>query len=216
MSAPLVRPFPTVGERMAQAYYDLYRAETAEKPAQVADLGPLDQLPRPWDLATITDLVLRAEVWNWLDDVVGWINRECVWEAGDMIPSCWPLHPHLVHELGTLADQRRRAGNAFTSDALEDWHRYGLPYFLDRTRTRYRGFCEDGHEIAPGTTRMTRYNATPAFIWRNDKYSADISMIPADSRQAEVDAPDTKPRFEVIDGFPIDTRTGEVVDKPDR
>jgi type IV secretion system protein VirD4 len=28
------------------------------------------------------------------------------------IPACWPKHPHLVHDLAVLADQRRRAGRA--------------------------------------------------------------------------------------------------------
>ena len=52
---------------MALAYYDLYRAETAKNADEVADLGPLDQLPRPWDISTITDPTLRAEMWDWLD-----------------------------------------------------------------------------------------------------------------------------------------------------
>ena len=75
MSGALVTPFPEAGELMALAYYDLYRAETAKNADDVADLGPLDQLPRPWDITTITDPALRAEVWAWLDAVVGWINR---------------------------------------------------------------------------------------------------------------------------------------------
>jgi hypothetical protein len=45
---------------------------------------------------------------------------EYVWEVADAIPACWPQHPHLVHEIAVLADQRRRAGHAFTSDALEE------------------------------------------------------------------------------------------------
>lgn len=54
------------------------------------------------------------------EDVVIWLNREYTWDASGLIPSCWPLHPHLVHELAVLADQRRRAGLAMTSDALEE------------------------------------------------------------------------------------------------
>jgi hypothetical protein len=39
-------------------------------------------------------------------------------DVADVIPLCWPQHPHLVHEIAVLADQRRRAGPGLTSDAL--------------------------------------------------------------------------------------------------
>jgi hypothetical protein len=45
-----------------------------------------------------------------------------------VIPGCWPQHPHLVHEIAVLADQRRRAGTARTSDVLEEWHRTPCRY----------------------------------------------------------------------------------------
>jgi hypothetical protein len=51
--------------------------------------------------------------------------------TGMAIPACWPQHPHLVHEIVVLADQRRRAGHALTSDASKEWHRYSLPAFID-------------------------------------------------------------------------------------
>jgi hypothetical protein len=66
-----------------------------------------------------------------------------------MIPVCWPQHPHLVHEIAVLADQRRRAGHALTSDALEEWHRYNLPAFTERMKSRLRNHCEDGHQPWP-------------------------------------------------------------------
>lgn len=209
MNAPLVVAFPAVGELMGQAYYDLYRAETATRPAEVADLGPLDQLPRPWDLATITDSALRTEVWQWLDAVVGWINREYVWETGDLIPQCWPSHPHLVHEVGVVADQRRRAGMAFTSDSLEDWQRYCLPSFLDRTKARYRGFCEEGHKSAPGTARNIRYRSAAAADDRNNLYDADVAAAASEaSSRAAVRI--AMPRFHLIDGMFVDSETGEI------
>lgn len=37
------------------------------------------------------------------------------------------LRTESVHEIAVLADQRRRAGYALTSDATERWHRYNLP-----------------------------------------------------------------------------------------
>ena len=213
MSGLLVTPFPEVGEHMKRAYYDLFRAETAEKLTQVADLGPLDQLPRPWEVASVTDFMLRAEIWDWLDRVVGWINRECAWETSDLIPPCWPQHPHLVHELGVVADQRRRAGMAFTSDNLEDWHRYCLPSFVDRMKARYRGFCEDGHQSAPGTARNSRYDSTAAFGERNDHYADDSEALynvvpPAPSQPAPGS---TRTNLRLVDGALVDPETGEII-----
>ena len=96
-------------------------------PEQQKALGDHARLPRPWDPPTCTHPDLRLDLWVWLDDVVTWLNHEYVWDAAGVIPSCWPEHPHLVHDLAVLADQRRRAGLANTSDALEDWHRYACP-----------------------------------------------------------------------------------------
>ncbi len=79
-----------------------------------------DDLPRPWDPATGHDPQLRRAIWQWLDRVVDWINTEYAWSVGGLIPECWYLHPHLVHDLGTVADQRGRAGSAYTSDDLKN------------------------------------------------------------------------------------------------
>jgi hypothetical protein len=70
-------------------------------------------LPRPWEPATCRTPQLRRQLWLWLDAVVDWLLTD-VWEATDTIPACWPEHPHLVHQIAVLADQRRRAGHAFT------------------------------------------------------------------------------------------------------
>ena len=61
-----------------------------------------------------------------------WSNHEYVWDVADIIPPCSPQFPHLVHEIAVLADQRHRAGQAVTSEALEEWHRYSLPSFTER------------------------------------------------------------------------------------
>jgi hypothetical protein len=58
-----------------------------------------------------------------------------------------------VHEIAVLADQRRRAGHAFTSDALEEWDRYSLP--AERMKSRLRNNCEDGHQAWPAKGRHT-------------------------------------------------------------
>lgn len=213
MSDTLVTPFPEVGELLEQAYHALYRAETAKTPAEIADLGPLDQLPRPWNPATITDPALRAETWAWLDAVVDWINREHTWETSDLIPPCWPSHPHLVHELAVIADQRRRAGHAFTSDPMEDWQRYCLPSFIDRMKARYRGYCDDGHQPAPGTPRNTRYTSPQATQNRAAHYTKDIH---ATAPTHAATPPTAKPHFRVIDGMLIDTTTGQIADDPNQ
>ena len=89
--------------------------------------------------------------------VVDWLNTDYCWDPDGLIPACWPHHPHLVHELAVLADQRRLAGQAFTSDLLEEWHRYTLPSFHDRLRSRIRSHCDDSHQPWPAKGRHTRY-----------------------------------------------------------
>lgn len=109
-SGLLVRSFPDVGPLMRLAYRELRLAAHGSEQQQRA-LGDLTRLPRPWDVASCRQPDLRAEVWAWLEAVVEWLNHEYVWDAATMIPPCWPAHPHLVHELGVIADQRRRAGS---------------------------------------------------------------------------------------------------------
>ena len=94
-----------------------------------------------------------------------------------MIPACWPQHPHLVHEIAVLADQRRRAGHALTSDALEEWHRHNLPAFTERMKSRLRNHCEDGHQTWPAKGRYTRYTAEISRRTREDNFAADIGAV---------------------------------------
>ena len=219
MNGRLVTEFPGIGPAMSNAFQDLFRAETAKSADEVRDLDPLESLPRPWDVATIDDPDLRLEVWGWLDEVVGWLNIEYLWDVGDVIPPCWPSHPHLVHELGVVADQRRRAGLAFTSDALEEWHRYTLPYFIDRMRNRYRGYCEDGHQQAPGTSRNRRYGSPASVEGRQALYSADAAAVFADSEESpppDCGSTTGRRRYRVIAGGLVDTDTGEITYEPDR
>jgi hypothetical protein len=77
------------------------------------------------------------------------VVTEYVWDVGAMIPVCWPQHPHLVYEIAVLADQRRRAGHALTSDALEEC-RYNLPAFTERIKSRLRNDCEGRPPAATG------------------------------------------------------------------
>jgi hypothetical protein len=215
VNGALVTEFPAIGPAMSHAYQELFRAELAKFAEEVRDLGPLELLPRPWDVTTIDDPDLRLEVWEWLDEVVGWLNVEYMWDVGDLIPPCWPSHPHLVHELGVVADQRRRAGFAFTSDALEEWHRYTLPYFIDRMRSRYRGFCEEGHQPAPGLSRNRRYSSPNQAEARQRLYAADAAAVFADSQdEPPVIEPTIGRRNRLIEGGRVDTATGEITDYP--
>jgi hypothetical protein len=113
----------------------------------------------------------------WLDAVVDWLISEYVWEAADTIPACWPEHPLLVHEIAVLADQRRRAGHAFTSDALEEWHGYSLPGFTERMKSRLRNHWEDGHQPWPEKGRYTRHTAEASRRAREDRYAADLGSL---------------------------------------
>lgn len=170
---PLIRPFPTVGSLMAVAHRELDIAANGP-PEKVRELGDPRLLPRPWDPASCWAPLLREEVWDWLDAVVTWLNHEYVWDVADAVPSCWPHHPHLVHEIVVLADQRRNAQAALTSDALEDWHRYSLPHFIERMRTRIRNHCEDGHQPWPAKGRHTRHLTDNSRRDRNDAFAGDV------------------------------------------
>ena len=171
----MVRPFPEVGPLMRVAYRELnILAGLSEQ--QIRALGDPARLPRPWDPATCRHPDLRAEVWAWLDAVVEWLNHEHVWDAAAVIPPCWPHHPHLVRELAVLADQRRRAGAALTSDTLEDWHRYTLPGFLDRMRARVRNHCDEGHQAWPAKGRHARHTDPASRARRSDVFHADVDV----------------------------------------
>jgi hypothetical protein len=59
--------------------------------------------------------------------VVTWLNHEYVGDDADVVPPCWPQHPHLMHEIAVLADQAPPRSQALTSDALEEWPDLGTP-----------------------------------------------------------------------------------------
>ncbi len=63
-------------------------------------------------------------MWRWLEDVVSWFNHEYAWDTSQVIPDCWPEHPHLVHEIA-VPGRRPLPGSspANSGGPLEDWHR---------------------------------------------------------------------------------------------
>jgi hypothetical protein len=204
---PLARPFPRPGRLVEHAYWELSIAANGT-PEQVKALGDLRRLPRPWDPPTCTHPDLRLEVWVWLDDVVTWINHEHIWDTEAFIPTCWPDHPHLVHDLAVLADQRRRAGMANTSDALEDWHRYALPAFLDRMKDRLKSHCENGHQTWPSASRHARHSSDAHRRGRIRTYKNDVENL-----RSELGAnPPNAPQLTVVHGDVLDRDTGEVLD----
>lgn len=137
--APLVRAFPLGGELLTAVQTE-WDALTA------AGERPPPDLPRPWEPATWTSLALQCELFNWLEDVTDWINTECVWDPTDLTPGCWAHHPHLIHELAVIADQRRQATS---TELLGEWQRITLPAFQDRMRSRVRRYCDDSHQPSP-------------------------------------------------------------------
>lgn len=172
----MVDPFPVPGPIVLLAFWELGVAINGNQAEQAA-LGNHTDLPRPWDPASCRDPRLREQLWDWLDEVVVWLNREYTWDPAGMIPLCWPHHPHLVHEVAVLADQRRRAGLAKTSDALEEWHRYSLPAFADRVRGRLRAHCDEGHRPWPGQPRHHEYATDDHARSRRDAFANDVTVL---------------------------------------
>ncbi|WP_232546982.1 hypothetical protein [Propioniciclava soli] len=203
MSGPepdeLVRAFPTPGPLLGTAYRDLYLA-TEGSDNQKAAIGDPSLLPKPWDPPTCRNPQLRAELWGWLDAVAIWINHEYVWDPDSTIPPCWPQHPHIVHELAVMADQRRRAGITLDSNALEEWHRYTLPGFLERLRGRLKAHCETDHQPWPARGRGARYTDTRNTERRRDAFNGDL-------RQLQPAAPvvPARPRLSILN-----TETGKI------
>ncbi|MCW2737788.1 MAG: hypothetical protein JWN97_2432 [Nocardioides sp.] len=205
---PMILPFPQPGELVRLAYWELHVAANGT-PAEQKALGPHSQLPRPWEPSTCTDPRLRHQVWEWLEQVVIWLNHEYTWGAHALVPPCWPEHPHLIHEIAVIADQRRRSVLAKTSDALEEWHRYCLPTFVDRMQNRLRGRCDDAHAPWPGRPSHSEYTATSQTQRRQDLFAEDANAL------SKTPSPGTNvsewPRLVVVD-----RETGEVIgDGPD-
>lgn len=207
MNRPLARAFPMpLTPKLAAAYDDLYLASSGDEKTK-RRIGNPATLPRPWDPPTCQDPDLRRELWDWLEHVVDWLNTEYVWDLAGaaMIPPCWPQHPHLVHEIAVIADQRRRASIDTSSNSLEEWHRYTIPAFTDRLRLRTRTLCEEDHKPWPARSRYTRYNSETFTRERLRCYHTDIAQIG--------DLPPRPPILRVVDtaGNQIDAVTGEVL-----
>lgn len=190
VSGGAVRAFPDVTQRMRQAYEALW-PNPGDKinEDELRQLGTLDALPRPWDVTTCLDPRLRRDVWRWLEQVVDWINTECAWDVNGLIPSCWYLHPHLVHDLGVLADQRRRAGSALTSNDLTEWQRTSLPLFLTRMQSRIKATCNETHKDPPGRPRILATRTSASVAERHAWFEMEVAEGCADEAPAPATAP---------------------------
>lgn len=208
-AVPMVRPFPQPGPLLTLAYWELKAAVEGTQEHKFK-LGDPCVLPRPWDPGSVTHPLLRRQLWEWLDEVVIWVNTEYVWDVDAMVPACWPHHPHLVRELAVLADQRRQAADAVDSDALEEWHRYALPAFQQRMRSRLGVHCDDGHQPWPAKGRHARHTGTAASQERQTTFAGDTATLSSESAN-EVGAA-VGPRLRVLDDHDVDAITGEVYD----
>ena len=173
----MVRPFPEPGPTIRTAMEHLQQA-AVEPPADEEALRELAQMPRPWDPGTCTGQ-MRAELWAWLDQVAMWVNEQHLWNVTRPgIPECWPAHPHLVHDLAVLACSRYYTSFAINPAALEDWHRYGLPGFLERLKDRLGDACQPGkHQLRPRRERDESHASTPVRRGRRQRYRDDVDRV---------------------------------------
>lgn len=204
MRVQVVEAFPAPPRLVAKAYSKL-RVLQIGSDEEIAALGPLELLERPGDPDRCGPAT-RRQLWDWLDDVAAWVNHEYGWGVERLIPPCWPQHPHIAHELPVLADQRYTAGQAFHSGALEEWHRYGLPMFLDRMTSRVGNRCVTKHDEWPAAPRYRAFTSPEAASDRSARFDADTATPPRHLAVVDVDT------AEVISG--ADQSAGQRAEQP--
>ena len=184
LTGVMVRGFPEPGRLIRQAMERLQLA-SFDPPIDEDELHQLAQLPRPWDPATCVGQ-MRSELWVWLDLVAVWVNEEHLWNVTRPgIPECWPAHPHVVHDLAVLACTRYYTKFTVTPAALDDWHRYGLPSFLERLRDRLGDGCQPArHQTRPRLERDTAHASAGLRRQRLQRQADDVS---GSSRPASFD-----------------------------
>jgi hypothetical protein len=60
---------------------------------------------------------------------------------------------------------------------LEEWHRYSLPAFIERMKSRLKNHCEDGHQAWPAKGRHTRYVAEINRRTREEHDARDVAVL---------------------------------------
>lgn len=182
----VVAPFPTPGDQVINAFKEMEQLAVGST-AHRKSLNNGEALPRPWIPATCTTANdLREQLFEWLDQVVMWLNQHYTWDTTKMIPPCWLMHPHIVNELAVLASRRRVAENGYVSDALDEWHHQDLPEFFERLRSRLGHACDDGqHAPWPGNPRYRTYLGLESRIGREGRVARDVA---AQARIEEIEA----------------------------
>ena len=155
--AELARPFPLPDREVAFHLGELQRLAAVDAPTEL-ELKRLAALPRPWDPPSCPP-ELRRLIYLWLDEVVAWINEDHSWRVDHVVPACWSEHPHIVHELASVACMRWSVLFVATASPLEEWHHYTLPLFLDRIvqRIGLNGCPPGRHQPHPGAGRNQLY-----------------------------------------------------------
>lgn len=171
----LVLPFPEPGHVIRRLYRHWWTVENGTE----LERDRIKDRPagRPWDPATLGTNGERLELWRWLEEVVRWFNHEYAWDTSQVIPDCWPEHPHLVHEIAVMADARRRAGSTPNSGALEEWHRVCVPWFLGRMRDSIKTHCEERHQAWPARARYARYVSHEGVDHRHLRTMEDVEAV---------------------------------------
>lgn len=180
----MASPFPTPSGVIAGMLDELRIAaaatdETEHESRRVA------LLPRPWDPSSCPPEI-RRNVYVWLDEVVAWINEEHTWRTDRVVPICWDLHPHIVHELATVACLRWESTFARTPATLEDWYRVTLPGFFGRVVDRIGDTgCPPGrHQPSPGMGRNAIYREGHEPARRRRRRWQDDGTGPTEGRGA--------------------------------
>jgi hypothetical protein len=160
---------------MAYRELDLTKQPATRSPAASPRSGELQRAVGARDLP---DAPTVKEVWSWLEAVVTWLNHKYIWDVADVILSYWPQHPHLVHEIAVLADQRHRAGQALTSDALDEWPDLGTPRTGD-------------HDAAPSQADRFKINRSQfTQLGAQDQLLADRGRLPGPQMSGSISTGD--------------------------
>lgn len=170
----LAAAFPAVPELIGQALHSLATMSSGDANA-IRELGDVKDLPRPWDPSTCPP-VMRRQLWRWCDDVACWLNSETAWRPTQLIPMCWPQHPHLAQELPLLGCLRVLAANDYRPDQLQVWQGHTLPQFWERLAARLgEGTCRTGtHQDWPAGSRYDSFTSPQAVATRQYHFDGDL------------------------------------------
>lgn len=184
-SGLMAAPFPSPPGVVARLLDELrlVAGSTDETPHESRRVALME---RPWDPAACPP-ELRHWIYVWLADVVAWINEDHTWRTDAVIPLCWDLHAHIIHELAVLACARWEASFARTPAALDEWHRYALPPFLNRIVDRIgETGCPPGrHQQSPGAARNAMYRDIDESARRRRRRSHDGDATSSGSSEIE-------------------------------